>query len=319
MLNSHKILVTGSKGFIGSHLCAYMEKQGAEVTKVVRSALPHENGFCVIGDIQPNTNWLPTLKDQNIVIHTAALTHSADNNETTLALYKNYNVAATLNLAKQAAEAGVKRFIFISSIKVNGEQTLNTAFNEETPPNPSDAYGVSKYEAEKSLIALSVNTSMEVVIIRPPLVYGSDVKANFRSLLKLAKSGIPLPFGSINNARSMIYVKNLVAFITLCIDNPKAANQLFLVSDQQDTSLPQLIKLIRISMGLKPRIFKVPLWVFHLVGKLTGKNAAINRLLGSLQIDSSKATRVLEWKPPFTIESGVQETALAFLNEKKND
>lgn len=235
-----------------------------------------------------------------------------------LAEYRRVNVDGTMNLARQALAAGVKRFIYISSIKVNGESTSGGfPFSELNDPLPEDQYGLSKHEAEQQLRQLALNTGMEFVIIRPPLVYGPGVKANFLTLLKLAATGLPLPFGLVNNQRSMIYVENLVDFIIHCAHHPAAANQTFLISDGEDVSLRSLISHIRLAMKRPLRLFPVPVFLFKWAGVLTSKLGVVDRLVGDLQVDSSKAMALLSWAPPFTVKQGIAATVADFMNKDK--
>ena len=314
----HRILVTGSTGFVGSRLCKH-RKIGC-VKKVVRTDSCDENSF-IIRIMDDSTNWSEALLGISVVIHCAARAHIM--NEVVsdpLTEYRRVNVDGTLNLALQAAEAGVKRFIYISSIKVNGESTTaSLAFTEKDIPNPLDPYGVSKYEAEEGLKKIAADSDIEVVIIRPPLVYGAGVKANFLNLLKLSNSKFPLPFGLIKNKRSMVYVENLVDFIVKCIDHPAAANQTFLVSDNHDLSLHNLLVLMRKSMGQSSKLVPVPVFLFNLAGYLFRKKDVVDRLVGDLQVNPSKAMTLLDWKPPYTVEHGIKATVDSFLEDNKKD
>ena len=237
-----------------------------------------------------------------------------------LAEYRRVNVDGTLNLARQAADAGVKRFIYISSIKVNGESTSGRVpFTEKDTAKPLDPYGVSKYEAEEGLKKIATETGMGFVIIRPPLVYGAGVKANFLNLLKLSNTGFPLPFASVKNKRSMVFVENLVDFIVQCIDHPAATNQTFLISDSHDFSLSGLLKLIRNSMNKSTKLIPVPVFFFKLAGLIFRKKDVVDRLVGDLQVDSSKAMSLLGWTPPYNVGQGIQATVDSFLENNKQD
>jgi nucleoside-diphosphate-sugar epimerase len=241
------------------------------------------------------------------VIHTAARVHIMDDSAADpLTEFRKVNTAGTLNLAQQAADAGVKRFIFISSIKVNGEMTLvDQPFKPNDNYISTDPYGLSKYEAEQGLLAIAEETSMEIVIIRPPLVYGPNVKANFASMIKWINKGVPLPFGAIHNQRSLVALDNLVDFIALCADrakSPKAANQVFLISDGEDVSTTTLLQKVARAFGKKPRLIPVPVWLMTFSAKLIGKGDMANRLFGSLQVDSSKARDLLGWQPVVTMD-----------------
>ncbi len=225
-----------------------------------------------------------------------------------LAAYRQVNVEGTECLARQAAAKGVQRLVFLSSVKVLGEET-DVPYSEQNLPGPQDPYGVSKLEAENILQQIAEETGLEVVIIRPPLVYGPGVKANFRKLLGMIQRGLPLPFAGINNRRSLIYLGNLIDVIITCATHPKAAGNTFMVSDGEDISTPELIRRIAHALGVSARLFPVPLSLMRLAGKLVGRSAAVNRLTGSLTVDSSKIRRELGWEPPFTMEEGLRETA----------
>ncbi|EMP95096.1 UDP-glucose 4-epimerase [Vibrio paracholerae 87395] len=237
-----------------------------------------------------------------------------------LTLYREVNTAGTVNLAKQAIDSGVKRFIFISTIKVNGEGTLvGCPFKTEDNHAPEDDYGLSKSEAEKQLVAIAKDSGMEVVIIRPTLVYGPGVKANFASLMNLVSKGIPLPFGCITkNKRSLVSVDNLVDLIITCIDHHKAANQVFLVSDDHDVSTSEMVREMAIALDKPTWQLPVPIWCYKLAGKLFNKSDVVDRLIGSLQVDISHTKETLDWAPPQTLQEGFKKTAEAFLSSKKN-
>jgi nucleoside-diphosphate-sugar epimerase len=224
-----------------------------------------------------------------------------------LSAFRAVNVDGTLNLARQAAAAGVKRFVFISSVKVNGECTLpGRAFTEADLVNPQGAYGQSKHEAEQDLRKLSADISMEVVIIRPPLVYGPGVKANFAALMRAVQRGIPMPLGAVHNQRSLVALDNLVDFIVTCITHPQAANQTFLVSDGQDLSTNELVRGMAKAAGVPARLLPVSVWALQAVASLLGKGDAVQRLCGNLQIDISKARSLLGWVPPVSVEEGLR-------------
>lgn len=318
-MRSTKILITGATGFVGSLLVKKLEEIGLSYIAPSRSFDASLDLSQYVGDIGPDTDWISVLSGVEVVIHLAARTHIMSNEAIDpLAEYRKINVDGTLNLAMQSATAGVKRFIFISSVKVNGESTTGgDAFVEGRPSTPEDAYGISKLEAEMGLQAISNETGMEVVIIRPPLVYGAGVKANFLNLIKLSTTRLPLPFGSINNRRSMIYVGNLVDFIFKCIDHPAAINQIFLVSDGEDVSLRYLITLIRSEFGNSSRLLPIPIALFKLVGICSGKKHVIDRLVGDLQVDSSKSRNLLGWVPPYSVEEGIAATVQDFKNRNK--
>lgn len=313
------VLLTGSTGFVGSVLLTELKKLPEfHVVSAVRSAvLPASDDVVVVGNIDGTTDYSAALNGVDVVVHAAARAHiMRDEVFDPLAEYRKVNVEGTLNLAKQAVAAGVKRFIFISSIGVHG---LNSSrpFKETDTEAPHDAYAISKYEAEQGLRKLANETGLEVVIIRPPLVYGGAAPGNFRSLINLASKPVPLPFGAVKNKRSMVYVGNLVSFIIRCIQHPMAANQTFLVSDGEDVSLRNLVTYIRLCLGRSPRLLPVPVWLFKLAGALTGKRGVVDRLVGDLQVDSSKARTLLEWVPPFTVSQGIEATVADFMNKDK--
>jgi UDP-glucose 4-epimerase len=269
----------------------------------------------VVGDINPHTNWTNSLIGVDVVIHLAARVHVMNDVALDpLEEYRNANTLATIHLAEEAAKAGVKRFIYLSSIKVNGEETnLGQSYSEDSTPVPIDPYGVSKWEAELGLEKICAQTGMEFVIIRPPLIYGPGVKANFQKLMRLVAQGLPLPLGAVHNQRSMLALDNLVGFIAEVMKNPLAANQRFLLSDGEDISTSQLLKLIAKGMGKSICLLPVPAFFLRAAAQVLGVSAAADRLLGSLQIDSSKARQLLDWQPPLTLEEGIAITAQAYL------
>ena len=309
---SDVILLTGGTGFVGKQLYSALIKSH-KVLCALRNKRSPDFGECVeISEIDKKTQWGDALSGVNCVIHCAARVHIMnDSSSDPLAEFRVVNTEGTLNLARQAAEAGVKRFVFLSSIKVNGESTSGlqpfTAFDARSP---EDAYGISKSEAEEQLLALGKETGMDIVIIRPPLVYGEGVIANFESLMKLVGKGFPLPFRAINqNKRSLVSVYNLVYFIKVCIDHPNAANQVFLVSDDDDMSTARMVALMAKAQGKANLSLPVPVWCFKLAGKLFKKEAVVDRLVGSLQLDIEHTKKTLDWVPPYTVEHGFQLAA----------
>ncbi|MEZ9368113.1 UDP-glucose 4-epimerase family protein [Shewanella sp. 10N.286.51.B2] len=316
-----KLLLTGASGFIGRNLLGRLA--GYDLHLISRTKLEYFNDFRNVSlfqyEIDAETDYTSALTDRDVIIHCAARAHIMnDELLDPLAEYLKVNTEGTINLARQAFKAGVKRFVYISSVKVNGESTeLNKPFKSNDIRSPEDFYGKSKSEAEEKLLELARETGLEVVIIRPTLVYGPGVKANFASLLNLVSKGLPLPFGCIkNNKRSLVSVKNLVDLIVTCIEHPKAANQVFLVSDDHDVSTASMVKHMSHALGKSSRLLPIPLWCYRLVGKLTGKSDVVNRLIGSLQVDISHTKDTLDWVPPQTLEQGFKETAEAFIFSK---
>ena len=304
------LLLTGATGFLGSWLIEVLKKAKPEfnISAAVRSSVEISDVRVVeISNLGVSTDWRVALDNQHIVIHAAARAHiMKDRVAESLAEYRKVNVDGTLNLARQAAEAGVKRFIFISSIKVNGEQTvLEQRFTEDGVPAPKDAYGISKWEAEQGLQKLAAETGMEVVIIRPPLIYGPGVKGNFASMIRLVEKGLPLPLGSVRNKRSLVAVDNLVDLIITCIEHPAAANQVFLAGDGQDLSTTELLRGVAKAAGKSSRLISVPAVLLKLAATVLGKKDVADRLLGSLQVDISKAQTLLDWRPPVSVEEGL--------------
>lgn len=308
-----RFLVTGANGFVGKALCAELHERGIAVCAAVRSAnvefddLERE----IVGAIDAETDWTNALHGVDVVTHLAARVHVMhDESNDPLEEFRRVNVAGTENLARQAARAGVKRLVFVSSIKVNGEATCEgRQFSECDMPSPQDPYGVSKWEAEQALHLVAKETGMEVVIVRPPLVYGAGVKGNFAQMLKVLASGTPLPLASVNNQRSLIYVGNLVDALILCGTHPAATEQTYLVSDGEDVSTPDLLRQLGAAIGYPARLFPCPPALLKLAGRLTGKAEQIDRLLGSLSVDSGKIRRELGWAPPYTLQQGLQATA----------
>lgn len=311
-----KVLLTGATGFIGSALLQQLALQeGIEAVGLCRT-VPEPNScqlpLLAVGDLAV-ADLSDVLQGVDVVIHSAARAHILREPATDpMCAFRHDNVVASLNVAKQAAAAGAKRFIFISTVKVNGERTTGAIpFNESMAPAPQDAYGLSKHEAEQALRAFCSETAMELVIVRISLVYGPGAKANFLSLQRLCEKNIPLPFGAINNRRSMIFLGNLVDFLLCCIKHPAAANQLFLVSDGHDMALAELVTGLRQAMGRKARLFAVPPALFRLAGWITGRSAMFDRLVGDLQVDPGKARRLLGWVPPYSVDAGLLLTVTA--------
>jgi nucleoside-diphosphate-sugar epimerase len=324
------ILVTGATGFVGKALITDLLANKNLVKAMVRTKSVDsspEIEQIVVKDLAELSTTLiqdeitSALKDVDVVVHSAARVHMMqDDSKDPLSEFRKMNRNATLTLARLAAESGVQRFVFISSIKVNGEMTrLGHPFTPEDKHVPDDPYGLSKYEAEQGLLDLANETGMEVVIIRPPLVYGPGVKANFASMMHWVNKGLPLPFGLVDNKRSLVALDNLVDFIALCADrekSPKSRNQIFLISDGEDVSTTQLLQKVAKAFNKKAFLLPIPVWLMTFVAKILGKGAVADRLFGSLQVDSSKARDLLGWKPVTTMDEQLQKTAQAYLSEK---
>jgi len=306
-----KVLVTGANGFIGRNLCTFLKEKGCFVRCVVRNNLRDVSGvdeYIQVGDINELTDWQQALFGVDTIIHLAARVHIMNDPAVNpMEAFRKVNVLGTERLARMAVKAGVKRFIFLSSIGVNGEFTEKGSFTEDDIPNPVGAYVVSKWEAEQSLQKVTENR-MKVVILRAPLVYGSDAPGNFGRLMHLIKAHMPLPFGRIKNLRSFIYLGNLVDAIFTCIQHPKAAGETFLVSDGQDVSTPDLIKMIACAMNKKVVLFSLHPSILKALCRILGKSEEFEKFTVTLLVDSSKIKNLLGWKPPFTLEEGIRET-----------
>ncbi len=311
--SSEPVLVTGANGFVGLSLCDELMRRGMQVSAATRARdrLPAGVGPVSVGAIDGATDWSKALIGAAVVIHLAARVHvMRDTASDPLEEFRKVNLHGTENLARQAVQAGVKRLVYVSSIKVNGETTMGDGkFSERDVPEPRDPYGVSKWEAEQVLNRIAQETGLEVVILRPPLVYGEGVKGNFAQMMKALARGIPLPLASVDNRRSLIHVENLVDALILCATHPAAANQTYLVSDGEDISTPDLLRQLGAAMGHYARLFPCPPAILKLAGRLTGKSDQVERLLDSLRIDSGKIRRELGWKPPFTLLEGLRRAS----------
>jgi nucleoside-diphosphate-sugar epimerase len=304
------ILVTGASGFVGSALCLALDSHG-HLVRYAGRRVPDKQRFAsiAVGNIGPDTNWNAALSGCEAVVHLAAHVHvMRPQSAQTAGDYHRVNVEGSENLARQAARAGVRRFVFLSSVKVNGEDSGARAFVESDPVMPTDAYGESKAEAERRLWNISAETGMQIVILRPPLVYGAGVRANFLSLLRTVDAGIPLPFRSIENRRSLIYVGNLIHALEGCLTVPGAANHTFFASDDHDLSTPQLVRELAFALGRRPLLYPMPPALLRRIGVVTGRAEQIARLTGSLQVDVSSIKTMLDWQPPFSLRQGLEHT-----------
>jgi nucleoside-diphosphate-sugar epimerase len=313
MQNKETLLITGASGFVGKALCKSASALGYSVKALTRSPQPFVHGTqsIVCSDLANSEAIFDSLNGVDVVVHLAARVHVMNENAPdALVAYRHVNVGLTLHLAKQAAAAGVKRFIYISSIKVNGECTKpGFAFSADDVPAPEDPYGVSKMEAEIALFELSRLTGMEVVVIRPPLIYGPGVGANFRSMMQWIDRRVPLPLGSINNRRSMVALDNLLSLVTTCISHPRGAGQVFMVSDDQDVSVTQLLKKLSSAMHCSIILLPIPVRVIRFMAAILGKSGVAQRLCDNLQVDIAKTKKLLDWSPPLTLEEGLKKTA----------
>jgi nucleoside-diphosphate-sugar epimerase len=310
-------LVTGANGFVGSALCARLRRDGVSVRGAVRALNSKLDGSEVfaIGRLSSDTDWTEALKNVEKVVHLAARVHVMnDKSPDPLAEFRRVNVEGTSALARQAAAEGVKRFVYLSSVKVDGEFTKpGHPFTADDLPAPEDPYGVSKHEAEHLLRQISAETGMEVVIIRPPLVYGAGVKANFESMMRWLARGLPLPLAAVTeNRRSLVALDNLVDLIVTCLNHPAAANQTFLVSDGEDLSTARLLKRMGAAMGNSARLFYVPPALLKLGASVLNKPGIYQRLCGSLQLDITKTRQLLDWTPPVSVDEGLRRAAEGF-------
>ncbi|MDC1287119.1 SDR family oxidoreductase [Gammaproteobacteria bacterium] len=313
------VLITGASGFVGSALVAnlsHLEKFKVSGSVRKSSRISAADARVVeVGDIDGNTSWQAALQGIDVVIHTAARVHVMhDSVNDPLAEFRQVNVAGSLNLARQAITAGVKRFVYLSSIKVNGERTLpGKPYTADDKPQPSDPYGISKAEAEQELRCLTEDSTMDLVIIRPPLVYGPGVRANFLSMMCWLWRGVPLPFAMTRNKRSFVALGNLVDLITTCIDSAAASNKIFLVSDGDDLSTSELLRAMGQALSRPARLFPVPVSLMTVAARIIGKPAIAQRLFESLQVDISATRQTLNWSPPLSVGASMKETADDFI------
>jgi len=314
------LLVTGANGFVGKALSTKAFEEGFLVKALTRKSYDFpvgiENHICE--DLSNPLMLAPVLQGIDVVIHLAARVHvMKESLGDALGAYRAINVAATLALAKAAVAAGVKRFVYLSSIKVNGEETLTgKPFSADDRPAPLDPYGVSKMEAENALLELGRITGMEIVIIRPPLIYGPGVRANFAAMMHWIARGFPLPLGAIKNQRSLVGIGNLISLLLLSATHPAAPNQIFLVSDDEDVSLPTLLRKMAAALNLPIRLIPIPTFLIKLGAGILGKSNVAQRLCGSLQLDITKTKQVLGWSPPYTLDQGLAQAANWYLKVK---
>jgi nucleoside-diphosphate-sugar epimerase len=318
-----KILVTGANGFVGRQLCRTLRQHGFSVKAAIRQNLtaPAEDlHYVSVGDIGPDTDWTEALQGVNLVVHLAGRAHVRRESLTdSMAEYERVNTLGTIRLAQMAAAANVKRFLFLSSVKVNGEETPDQPFLETDRPGPRDAYAVSKWQAEEGLLRLHQQGKLAVVIIRPPLVYGPGVRANFLQLIRWVDYGLPLPLGSIKNKRSLVGLRNLVNFIMICLQHPSAPGEIFLVSDQEDLSTPDLIRRIGAFLGRSAYLIPIPYRCLLIMAHMAGKKDAVGKLCHSLQVNVEKAQKVLQWQPAFSVNEELKQTIKWYKNEYKNN
>jgi len=310
------VLVTGASGFVGTVLCTRLVERGYRITRALRSAAqPRADSTIactdiVVGDIAAEAPWERALREVDAVVHLAARTHVMhETADDPLALYRLTNVDGTRRLAQSAVRAGVQRFIFLSSVKVNCETTQGTPLNEAHLPKPDDAYGVSKLEAEHTVCESASGTQMQYVILRPPLLYGPGVKGNFLRLMRAVDRGIPLPLASIANRRSLLNVDNLVDAIIVSLEHPAAGGQLYLLADDLGVSTPSLVRAIAQPMARHARLLPCPVSLLKMAGRITGRAAAVSRLVDSLQIDNAKLRHELGWEPRLSLAAGLEQTA----------
>ncbi len=325
MTHSKKIMVTGPTGFIGRKLCANLRGYGYRVMGALHrrpdggSQLDNSDELVVVGNIDAMTQWSQALSEVDSVIHLAARVHVMRERATdSLAAYRATNTLGTINLARSAAAAGVRRMVFVSTIKVNGESTEDKPFKETDAPCPVDAYAISKWEAEQAILQIGRETGLEVVIVRPPLVYGPGVKGNYLRLLHMVNRGLPMPFGACHNKRSLVFLENFVDLLTHCLSQTEASGQIFLVSDGEDLSTPELVARLAKALDKSPRLIPIPPAWLEIAAKLIGKPGLYDRLCGSLQLDIDHTRKTLKWTPPVSVDEGIHRTARWYLSQHRS-
>lgn len=325
---ARRVLVTGASGFVGQGLCRWLLEQGYQVRAAIRTdddgrtSEQPGRGLCaervIVKNLSDPSRWAAAMSEMDSIVHLAARVHvMREAAASPLEEFRRINLKATERMARQAAQAGVRRFVYLSTIKVNGERTFGEPFRETDSPEPEDAYAISKWEAEQALAQVSRETGLEVVIVRPPLVYGPGVKGNFLSLLRLVHAGVPLPLASVNNRRSFVALDNLVDLIARCLEHPRAAGEVFLAADQKDLSTPELIRRIAKSMGKAARLFRFPPALLQMASRSVGKMAVYERLCGSLAVDASKANNVLGWVPISSVDEAMDKMARWFVESQR--
>lgn len=317
------VLLTGSSGFVGGAVCAELLRRARPVRCALRTAPVQTPSRCdvqVVGEIGAATDWSAALDGVEVVIHAAARVHiMRDKAANPLDEFRAVNVAGTVRLANMAAAQGVKRFVFVSSIGVNGIKTADdAAFSEADQPAPNNAYAISKWEAEQALLAIAKKTGMEVVIVRPPLVYGHGAPGNFGALIRAVQKRVPLPLRTVRNVRSMVALDNLVDFILTCATHPRAANQVFLVCDGHDLSTPSLVRGLAKAAGVPGRMLPFPVWIMRAGAAWLNRRDAAQGLLGSLRMDISKARDLLDWSPPISVEEGMRRAVQGGRHREKS-
>lgn len=318
-LHRGRVLVTGATGFIGAALVPALQGRGWRVRAAVRtSGRSHADEESLVGSLGDLFDWEPALGGVDRVVHLAARAHVLQDRETDpLAAFRKTNVVGTMRFAEQAAAAGVKRFVFISSIGVNGNRS-DRPFTEDDAPMPSEPYAVSKLEAEQALRELATKSGMELVVIRPPLVYGPSAPGNFGRLLEVVARSTVLPLGAIHNRRTLVGLDNLVDLIATCLEHPAAAGEIFLAGDDEDLSTTDLLRRLAAALGVRARLLPLPASMLEAGAALLGKRAVAQRLCGSLQVDIGKARRLLGWTPPVTVDEGLRRTAAHFLEQRRS-
>lgn len=313
-----KVLVTGANGFVGRELCSHLVATGLQVFGAVRQQAVFTKTagvrYVYVADINATTDWTEALQGIDVVVHLAARVHVMQETAADpLAAFRSINVAGSCNLARQAAQLGIKRLVYMSSIKVLGESSGSEAFSDCSPVAPGDPYAWSKWEAEQELHKIALATDMELVVLRPPLIYGAGVQGNFLRLLGLIQRGIPLPLAQVHNKRTLLYVENCCSLIQRVIKHPAAAGQTLLLGDSEALATPQLLATLADASASRLWLLPVPVWLLTTLGRMVGKQSDIERLTGSMQVDITRTCALLNWQPPFTSQQGIVRTVHAYL------